>query len=158
MSDIETATSTFEQVKREHREFKAMSADLRGFLDRPRPLAGEPGHHDWASDLARRLVDLHDKLVVHFRHEERDGLFETLTRISPGAARKIELLSAEHRGMLDEVRAVMSSAMRYSEGAAIENPHLRRRLIELLDRLREHEQDETDLMQRLEYRDLGSGD
>jgi len=158
MSDIETATSTFEQVNREHREFKTMSAELRGFLDRSRPGAGEAGHHDWAAQLARRLVDLHDKLVVHFRHEERDGLFETLTRISPGATRKVDLLTAEHRGMLDEVRAVMSSAMRYSEGAELENPHLRRRLVELLDRLKEHEQDETDLMQRLEYRDLGSGD
>jgi hemerythrin len=158
MSDLESATSGFELVLREHREFKAMSEELRDFLDRPRPGPGQPGHHRWAAELARRLAELHDKLVLHFHREERDGLFETLTRISPGATRRVELLSAEHRAMLGEVRAVMSSALQYSEGAKPENPHLRRRLVELLDRLKEHEEDETDLMQRLEYRDLGSGD
>ena len=158
MSDIETATSSFDLVRREHGEFKTMSEELREFLDRPRPGPGEPGQHRWAADLSRRLVELHDKLVLHFRREERDGLFETLTRISPGATRGVELLSAEHRAILAEVRAMMSGALQYSEGAKPENPHLRRRLVTLLDRLKEHEQDETDLMQRLEYWDLGSGD
>jgi hypothetical protein len=85
MSDLESATSGFELVLREHREFKAMSEELRDFLDRPRPGPGQPGHHRWAAELARRLAELHDKLVLHFHREERDGLFETLTRISPGA-------------------------------------------------------------------------
>ena len=122
MVDTQAAKPNFEQVRREHEEFKTMIAAIRDFLGRPRPGPGEPEGHGWAVDLSKQLVTLHDKLVGHFHHEEQGGLCE------------------------------------YSEGSPAEDPHLRQRVTAVLDRLGAHEVAETDLMQRVEYRDLGTGD
>ena len=48
--------------------------------------------------------------------------------------------------------------MFYEEGRQPENPAIRRRLGELFDRLHKHDMTETELIQRLEYEELGSGD
>jgi iron-sulfur cluster repair protein YtfE (RIC family) len=158
MPDTKTPPRPFEQVLAEHREFKTTNENLREYLERPRPPVGEDGHHRWAAELSKRLAELHDKLVLHFRHEEQDGFFQSLTSISPGAERQVQKLSEEHIDMLAEVRALMSTTLHYSEGHRPAEPHMRRRLVDFLDQLNAHELEETDLLQRLQYRVLGAGD
>ncbi len=60
--------------------------------------------------------------------------------------------------MLERLRRATAAAMQYSEGIEPDDPSLRRQLTELLDLHRSHEQAETDLIQRLEYEELGQAD
>jgi hemerythrin len=148
----------FEQIFAEHLEFKQIHENLRRFLEGPRPQVGGSRSHAWAAELSRRLAELHDKLVMHFRHEEEGGLFETLTGIEPSASRQVDTLAGEHKEILGTVRGVMSDVLTYSEGTSPHDPQIRRRLADVLERLSRHEMAETELMQRLEYRDIGVGD
>ena len=122
------------------------------------PEVGEEGHHRWAATVSRHLVNLHDKLVLHFRHEENEGFFEAIVERAPSFSKRVDILVGEHGEMLGEIRELMGYTLRYSEGREPEDPQLRRRITGLLDTLSRHEVDETELMQRIEYRDIGVGD
>ena len=150
--------ASFEQVLDEHDEIRGLISDLRGFLQQDRPEIGVEGCHRWATKLSGSLVKLHDHLFRHFRHESSVGLFDRLEEEHPGASRQISALRCDHDEILSGVRNLMTDTLRYSEGAEVDDPRLRVRLTTLLDRLGEHEQTETELVQRLEYLDLGTGD
>jgi hypothetical protein len=147
-----------EQVMQEHRDLSELVGELQRFLDQPRPDIGEKGFHTWAANLSERLVRLHDKLFRHFRHEEEGGMQEELLQRHPRAERQIGEVMGEHPEMLAEIRALMLDALSYSEGTVPPEPALRQRLLRILDQLHKHEQAETELIQRLEYRDIGSLD
>jgi hypothetical protein len=147
-----------EEVLEEHKRLRVMCADLRQVLDAARPEAGEKGAHTWASDLSMRLVKLHDELFRHFRFEESMGLVEDVVERHPRALSRLEAVIGQHPVMLGDLRSIMTDALTYSEGELPEDPRLRQRTLSLLDALHRHEQEETDLFQRLEYRDQGAGD
>ncbi len=154
-----TVTETWrKQVLEEHRQLNAATAELREFLGRERPPLGEKGAHTWASEVSRRVVDLHAMLVRHFRYEEEGGMVEDLIASHPRAKRQAEELVDDHRKMLAECRAVMTAVLAYSEGDTSADQALRRRMTALLDRLHEHERTENDLILELELHDLGQGD
>lgn len=157
----ETTTTTrewIETVLEEHRQLNAMVADLREFLEKPRPAPREKGAQTWSAELARRQVQLHDALVRHFREEEEGGMMEELTEAHPRATGAVEELVHDHEKILRELRRCTARTMEYSTGTAPEKAALRRRLAAILDCLHEHEVAETDLIQRLEYEMIGPGD
>lgn len=155
----EVATERWlEQVMQEHRDLSELVGELQRFLDQSRPDIGETGFHTWAANLSERLVRLHDKLFRHFRYEEEGGMQEELLQRHPRAERQIGEVMGEHPEMLAEIRALMSDALSYSEGKVPSQPALRQRLLRILDQLHAHERAETELIQRLEYRDIGSLD
>jgi Hemerythrin HHE cation binding domain len=142
----------------EHKELRRMTGALRTFLDAPRPLIGAQGAHTWASDLAEQLVKLHDKVFRHFRDEESSGVFEEICREKPQAGRAIEVLCKDHDRMLADLRALLGAAMVYSEAKTPEDQRLRRWTLSILSQLEQHEQDETELIQKAFCIDLGAGD
>ncbi len=85
-------------------------------------------------------------------------MVEELERRHPEQTRAIEELVGEHPEMLGHVRCILGDTLAYSEGLAPAEPELRRRLNRLLERLERHEREETHLMQRVEYLDVGVGD
>ena len=87
-----------------------------------------------------------------------EGMAEELTLAHPSASDRIANVLGEHPEILSAARQITGDLLHYSEGEDPSDPHLRRRIIELLDHLAEHERNETDLIQRLEYRELGDGD
>ncbi len=149
---------SLEQVLQEHKEIRSHLANLREFLEKDRPEIGEEGSHRWAAKLSASLVSLHDQLFRHFRYEDRIGFFDKLEQRHPRSARQVASLRVDHDELLAGVRDIMNDTLRYSEGSKVEDPRLRVRLTTLLDRLGTHEEIETDLLQRMEYRDLGAGD
>jgi len=157
MPDVRRPAS-FQQILDEHEEISGLVSDLRGFLEEGRPDVGTEGYHRWAAELSGSLVKLHDQLFRHFRYEASVGLLDKLEERHPGASREISVLRSDHDEILSGVRELMTDTLRYSEGAEIDDPHLRARLTGVLDQLGEHESTETDLVQRLEYTDLGTGD
>jgi hypothetical protein len=146
------------QVLEEHEHLRELIADLKTFLEAPRPEVGVKGAHTWSSELSQRLVTLHDELFRHFRFEEEGGMVEELSVAHPRFADRIDEVVSEHPQMLKAVRNIMVDALSYSEGEKPEDPQLRRRVLAVLDQLSEHERKETDLIQRAEYRDTGAAD
>lgn len=146
------------QVMEEHEELRAKVAGLRALLEAPRPMAGGTGGHEWASRLAVRLTKLHDELSLHFSMEEESGMVEDVSTAHPRAAHEIHRIVDEHPRMLRDTRALIAMALEYSAAREPMEMPLRRRAIALLDWLDEHERQETDLIQRIEYRDTGAAD
>lgn len=156
---IEAATEKWtDEVLRQHRELNQLVADLRLFLEDPRPEVNKKGSHSWAADLAGRLVRLHDALFRHFRFEEEGGMVEDVALRHPRAASAIDGIVAEHPVMLRQLRQLMTATLTYSEGQTPEDPGLRARVGTLLDCLEKHERNETELLQCLESQDLGAMD
>jgi hypothetical protein len=158
MPEETPAHQWIQQVLEEHRQLEASIAALRGFLEAPRPEIGEAGWRRWSARLSRDLVGLHHLLVRHFRYEEDGGMMTDLSERHPRADRWVEELVDEHGVLLQEIRAITESVMSYGEGLQPDEPALRQRLTTLFDRLHRHDQTETDLIQRLEYEELGSGE
>ena len=142
----------------EHAELRETLAATRTFLENPRPDPGETGFHRWATAMSKQLVELYDGLFRHFREEESCGVFEDLARRYPRAAARVEQYQKEHEGLLADLRELMTEVMEYSAGHAPDDPRLRRKLDDVLNRVEDHERGETDLMQRMLYNDIGEGD
>jgi hypothetical protein len=146
------------RVLEEHKELRTKVGELRHFLESPRPECGEKGSHTWAACLSRKLVGLHDQLFRHFRFEDEGGLVEEISFSHPRAALAIEELCGDHAHMLRRLRGLMGEALDYSEGRRPADPSLRLHVSDLLDHLAEHEREETDLIERLEFEDIGAAD
>ncbi len=158
MPEETKARQWMQQVLEEHRQLQAAITAMRGFLEQPRPDIGDDAARGWSARLSKDLVELHHLLVRHFRFEEDGGMMTDLSEKHPRADRWVDDLIDEHRDLLHDVRAITEAVMFYEEGRQPENPAIRRRLNELFDRLHSHDKTETDLIQRLEYQELGSGE
>ncbi len=158
---VEASTRTknrFEAILEQHEDLRDVVAAMKGFLDQPRPEPGQRGSHTWANRLAGDLLDLHDKVYRHFREEERSGFLEEMETKHPPALRDIQMLRNEHDRILCDLRELLVASVLYSEGKRPESPRLRRWTLSILDRIAQHEYDETELFQKLQYLNLGVGD
>ena len=158
MPEKPTTHEWIQTVLEEHRQLNAMVADLRQFLESPRPEVGQKGAHSWSTKLTTRMVALHDALYRHFQEEEEGGMMEELMEAHPRATGAVEGLVLEHEQILKDMRRCSSAAMEYADGVEPNNPALRQRITDLLDCLHQHEVEETDLIQRLEYEMVGAAD
>ena len=102
MPETTTTHEWIETVLEEHRQLNAMVADLRLFLEAPRPEVGQKGAHAWSTELTRHLVQLHDALFRHFREEEEGGMMEELTEAHPRATGAVEGLVHDHEKILKD--------------------------------------------------------
>ena len=157
MTDTVTR-SRVETVLEQHRHLQDVVRDLESFLDTPRPDTGEKGSHSWAVELSQRLLSLHDELFRHFRFEEDVETMEEILETHPEAAPKLEEVLDEHPMMLRNLRRLVADVLTYSEGVSPKDPKIRRRITELIDVFRHHEEEENHLFQRIEYRDLAAAD
>ncbi len=147
-----------EDLIEEHQTMQRSIEDLKGFLDAPRPDLGERGSHGWATGMAEKLLQLHDRLFRHFRAEEMSESLRELSVKRPHIHRAFETLRLDHDRILADLRSLLGAAMIYSEGKPPENPQLRRWTLSVLDRLSRHEHEETELFQRVLYNDTGAVD
>ena len=148
----------FEKIMDQHAVLRSMVQGLKDYLEDPRPALGDGDCETWAQCLAEKLTKLHGTVLAHFREEERSGFLDDLEEKHPRASHAIDSLRADHDRILSEFRAILSAVMIYAEGRAPENPQIRSWANNILDQLSRHEAEETDLFQRLQYRDLGTGD
>ena len=158
MPEETKAHQWMKQILEEHRQLEAAIDSMEKFLEQPRPDVGDAEARDWSAQLSKDLVELHHLLVRHFRFEEDGGMMTDLSEKHPRAEQWVDDLVDEHRVLLHDIRSITESVMFYEEGREPENPAIRRRLSELFERLHTHDQMETELIQRLEYEELGSGD
>ena len=153
---VPSASTDYKHLAGEHVQLKGLLGDLRTFLGAERPAVEAADARRWSHDLCERLLSLQDRLFHHFRAEEQSGAMERLGRRFPQALPTLESLRKEHDRILQDVNSLLGAAMIYAEGRPPDNPHLRTWTQSLLDRIGAHEGQETELLQRLHYEDLGS--
>lgn len=141
----------------QHKELRDVIGEIRGYLKQPRPDIGAQGYHSWAAALSEHALKLHDRLFRHFRDEEQDGVLDELATRHPGSTGQVDTLQGEHKDILAGIRELLDDTLIYSEGEEPADARLRRRMSSLLDWLVEHENTETELIQSIEYLDLGEG-
>jgi hypothetical protein len=131
-----------------HRVLREQVRRLRAHLLRSPP---DNQRLAWLAVLCLELVDLTDVLASHFEAEETDdALAEALER-RPDLVRRVRRLAEQHRGML---RALDGVRMTLGE---LPLQHVAARILSLLERLEEHEREETELLQVLYLEDEGQG-
>jgi len=147
--------ASFEKVASEHRELRETIQVIRASAQTPKPdIAG----YSWAESLGQQLFKLHGKLSFHFREEKEGGVLAELVGRFPRAHRTIMALEDEHGELLGEVREIVAATMSLVENKPAQEPDLAGRTVTLLDKLAQHEERETELMERLYCEDLGTGD
>lgn len=155
---MERLRQSYKEIAAQHGALKVQIRELRTYLEKDRPAVQASSAHTWAIDLTGRLVEFQNSLFQHFRGEERSGVMDEIGQRFPRALPAINTLRTEHGRILQDLNSILSAAMTYSQGETPENPHLRRWTSSLLERLSNHENEETELMQSLIYQDLGQGD
>jgi hypothetical protein len=130
--------------------------ELREFLKEPRPDVGARGSHSWAFSMAERLTGLHDRFSLRIRAAEKSEFLEELSLKRPHAVRPFRRLRQDHDRLLADLRSIQGAAVVYSQGKRPANPRLRRWTLSVLDRLSQHEHQETELIQRALYLDTGA--
>lgn len=151
-------TQWVEGVLEQHKHLRQVVSEIQEFVVAPRPKAGEPGSHTWAAELSKRLLRLHDELFRHFRFEEQEDTLEEIFASHPESIGRFQKVLGEHKDMLKDLRQTVSDVLEYSEGKRPEDPRLRSRVTSILSDFQRHEEEENHLIQRLEYRDLGTAD
>jgi hypothetical protein len=109
-------------------------------------LAFPPRHGSdlWTATVVERLDALHAALATHFAAEEGRRLFETIEEEKPGRAAACRRLRGDHRRLLGELgglRAELSAG-----GGRAPAREWVRRARGFLRALREHEQEENELL------------
>jgi len=155
---MERLRESYKDIASQHGQLKLQIRTLRSFLEKDRPEVEANCARNWAIDLTGHLIEFQNTLFSHFRSEEGSGIMEEVAQRFPRAVPTINTLRTEHGRILQDLNSILSAAMTYSQGELPENPHIRRWTNALLERLSHHEGEETDLMQRLIYEDLGQGD
>ncbi len=147
MSEVRREFS-FETILQQHHDLLAWVRDLQGRLEEPRPRPGTHAAMTWATGISERLLKLYDQLVLHFREEEGSGALDELQRRHPQSADDIALMRSEHEEILQALQECLDTCMLYAAGRTVENPHLRRAILDVLHKLRDHERRESDLIAR----------
>lgn len=119
--------------------------------------AGPPDPEQLGDD-GRVLNEFRQLMLAHMDMEEREGLVHDILQVSPRHKHEVDRIVAQHEefaGLLDELtREVFDPAVVQEERRRRFIEHLRR----LITGVRAHEAHETDLVQRVYYRDLGALD
>lgn len=140
----------WQEVLEEHRE---LQAHLRLLSDCV--VGRAPRGSDWGAELSRRASLLMNDLEKHFAGEAEEKFFREVELRTPHLAHKVGNLRKEHREIMMELRHVAGDAPA-SSGKAAERIAARvRAVIALINR---HEAEETELLFRSIYEDMGVGD
>ena len=154
---IAKPATPFSQTEQEHRELRALTKEIRQSLKETPAEAGKEQMRNWGR-VSDRILDLRDRLVLHFDQEERAGLTELFDEMQPHIADRSETLRGEHSGLLREMKALYVAMLLHAGGAGAPGTDLRKWTLDVLNHLARHEEKETGLIQRAYLEELGTGD
>jgi hypothetical protein len=127
----------------------ALFADL-GKLDQ----AVQPSSGDGLEELRARLGATHAHITEHFRFEEQNGYMDAVRKREPRLERMIQQLAEEHGQLRRSLDALIGKAA----AATSLGDTLREEIREWVERVREHEDRENDLVQDAFNLDIGVED
>ena len=147
----------FDETLEEHREIRRNVQELKDLLSEYR-VGMEPGvWRAWNAGFSGKLLGLHERLLGHFRGEEKSGLYEALDERLPKIAHRTQAVRAEHQEILGELSGIVESLAVLQSTFPME-PKVLDRAREVLLQIVRHEQKESDLIARAYLEDLGKLD
>jgi len=142
-------TALYSAIMEEHEALKEDIARLRSAASGPQGMPDER----WRADMLGQLAKLRECLRKHFELEDVGGYLEPVMEKRPGLGRSVCRLHNQHDEILIELGNVNDACRKEAPTAEIVTRALR-----VLDLLRKHEAEESDLIQGALGDDLGVGD
>jgi DNA-binding transcriptional ArsR family regulator len=139
-------TSIAEALSRAH---AALLEDLRKLEE-----AASPGSRDGLAEIRARLGATQAHIAEHFRFEEENGYLDALKKREPRLERTIRQLAEEHRQLAQSLAALVGEA----RAATSLGDKFREKTREWIERVRQHEHHENDLVQNAFNLDIGAED
>ena len=138
--------SVAEALRRAH---AALLEDLRKLEEAARPDSGEG-----PAELRARLGATRAHVTEHFRFEEQNGYMDAVRKREPRLERKIEQLAEEHRELAQSLERLIEHA---GAATSLDDP-FREEVRGWVERVRQHEVRENDVVQDAFNLDIGAED
>lgn len=157
---VVTATGTvtvnaafLQEIKDVNQELWALLRELRHRCQRF--IAPAHGRH-----LIDKMSQLRDQLALHFSLEEAYGYFDDPADVAPQLCCKADRLRSEHKDIFTDLCDIIEHAERlfYDEQHAALALWIGPEFLSFDDRLRHHEDEESDLITDVYTGDIGVGD
>jgi hypothetical protein len=142
-----------QEIKEVNQELWTLLRELRHRCQRP--IAPAQGRH-----LIDKLCQLRDQLALHFSLEEAYGYFDDPVDVAPQLSRQAEHLRGEHKELYTDLCDLVdrSERMFYDEQYAQLALWIGPEFLAFDERLREHEDRESELIMDAYTGDIGVGD
>jgi hemerythrin-like domain-containing protein len=124
-------------------------AELRDLEKAVRPSAGEG-----LPELRARLSAIRTHIIEHFRIEEKNGYMDTVRKREPRLERTIQQLAEEHCQLAQSLDALIDEA----RASTSLDASFREQVRGWVERVRQHEMRENDLIQDAFNLDIGAED
>lgn len=151
----QTIPNIMVRIESDRERLKKSKSSLLGFVH-----AGRDGSDflSWKIEALYQLRDFQNRLAKHFDLEEEGGLFTQLLRLAPNASYRINSLAAEHGEILEAISDAITSLKAAGSTDADTHRRLRDDVDRILERIREHESLEQEMMYSAHNRVFGVGD
>lgn len=162
-NDMTAATNTstvtvnaafLQEIKEVNQEMWDGFCSLESMCSRPMSLK------DHCFELTGRLSDLRDQLALHFALEEAYGYFDEPEDAMPGIAERASSLRGQHRTLYQEFDLLVEQAetLLYERRLAALTTVIPVAFDQFAARFRQHEAEESALLQEVWTQDTGVGD
>jgi hypothetical protein len=141
-----TESPVAEALSRAHR---SLLEDLRKLEEAARPSAGKS-----LTDLRDRLDAADTDITEHFRFEEQNGYMSDVRKQKPHLERAVQQLAAEHRQLAQGLAGLIDKAW----AASSLDDALGEEVRQWIERVRQHEHRENELVQDAFNIDIGARD
>ncbi len=148
--------SAADQAQAEHLRIRALIAAIRSSLAAAPTMADARQAKRWLGGLEPAIAGLRDAVATHFQAEECSGLFEQFERQYPRASDRLEGFRREHGSIVAELDALLSGVVRCAAQGGSDATEIVAQARHALDELARHEQQETEILQRLSTEDIGT--
>lgn len=113
----------------------------------------------WNERVARRLTALVERLREHVEAADApDGLLAVIDATRPTLLHRVDRLRQQHADLLQQARSLQEQVLHHGDGEVPDFRDIRQRAMWLLNALRHHQAQETDLIFESFYTDIGVGD
>ncbi|MAE70686.1 MAG: hypothetical protein CME06_09485 [Gemmatimonadetes bacterium] len=156
--NADSSSSPAERANREHVRIRQGIIDVREQLRRaPSGLDSAEGD-EWLAGIEKVVGHLREAVERHFHDEECSGLFEEFQRQYPRASDRLARLKLQHSTILGELNDLLTALVRCEGKAHPDATEIVEQGMHALGELARHEEEETDILQRLPSEDIGIGD
>ena len=137
------------RIATEHLSYRSLIEEIETDLERVRPAETTS-----TESLLRLLESFYSQVRGHFALEEKGGLFEVYQEQDFAFRQQAAAMLDQHRDFLERMRRIQDIAGTIDRPDGPEFEHCARDLHELFRALREHEQTEDALLERLVEQDI----
>lgn len=143
------------RIEADYERLNRFASSLTEFA---REATGPENFVQWKIEALFHLRDFRNQVAKHFDLEEEGGFISDLLRLAPEAANRIELLVAEHAGILEGIDRTICWVKAEERSGAETHRRLRGDLDRIMQRLKNHESVEKELLYTAHNQVYGAGD